>query len=157
MTQQNENMGTWDHKFIGLSKHIAQWSKDTNRKNGAIVVDSDNIVLSMGYNGFPRGCDDSISERYDRPDKYFYTEHAERNSIYHAARHGVSLKGCSMYVTMFPCSDCARAIIQSGIKKLITPKPDLSSQIWGKHFEISLEMLREANVEIIMINENENA
>jgi dCMP deaminase len=82
---------------------------------------------------------------------------AERNAIYHAARHGVSLKGCSMYVTMFPCSDCARAIIQSGIKKLITPKPDFSSQIWGKHFEISLEMLREANVDIIIISNDENA
>jgi dCMP deaminase len=106
----------------------------------------------MGYNGFPRGCDDSVASRYERPDKYLYTEHAERNAIYHAARHGVTLKGCSMYVTLFPCADCARGIIQAGIKKLYSPTPDVDHERWGIHFKTSLVMLEEANVEVILID-----
>ena len=86
-------MNNWDLKFIELTKHIAEWSKDTNRKNGAVIVDDDNIVLSLGYNGFPRGCDDSIDSRYEKPAKYLFTEHAERNAIFHAAKKGISLSG----------------------------------------------------------------
>lgn len=142
----------WDLKFIELSKHIAQWSKDTNRKNGAVIVDPDHIVISVGYNGFPRGCDDSVESRYVKPHKYLFTEHAERNAIFHAARHGVTLKGCSMYVTMFPCSDCARGIIQSGIIKLYSPIPDVEHGTWGEHFRAALQMLEESNVEVILID-----
>ncbi len=144
-------MTNWDLKFIGLSRHVAEWSKDTNRKNSAVVVDSDNSIISIGYNGFLRGCDDSILSRYEQPAKYLYTEHAERNAIYHASKLGIPLKGCIMYTTMFPCSDCARAIIQSGIKKLISPTPDVEHEKWGPHFKASLVMLEEANVEIVLI------
>lgn len=141
-------MNSWDIKFIELSRHIAEWSKDTNRKNGAVIVDDDNIVISMGYNGFPRGCNETVETRYEKPHKYLYTEHAERNAIYHAARHGVTIKGCTMYVTMFPCSDCARGIIQAGIKKLISPEPDVEHEKWGVHFKAALEMLDESQIEI---------
>jgi dCMP deaminase len=144
-------MGNWDNKFIELSNLVASWSKDTNTKVGAVIVDEDNIVLSMGYNGFPRGCDDSIECRYEKPHKYLYTEHAERNSLYHAARHGVSLKGCTMYVTMFCCSDCARGIIQSGIKRVVAPTPDVDHEKWGEHFKAAIRMLEEAKVEISLI------
>jgi dCMP deaminase len=144
-------MGNWDNKFIELSNLVASWSKDTNTKVGAVIVDEDNIVLSMGYNGFPRGCDDSIECRYEKPHKYLYTEHAERNALYHAARHGVSLKGCSMYVTMFCCSDCARGIIQSGIKRVVAPTPDVDHEKWGEHFKAAIRMLEEAKVEISLI------
>jgi len=145
-------MNNWDLKFIGLSRHVAEWSKDTNRKNGAIIVNSDNIVVSMGYNGFPIGCDDSIPLRYEKPAKYFYTEHAERNSIYHAAKLGISINNCRMYVTMFPCSDCARAIIQSGIKHLYSPTPDVEHEKWGIHFKIALQMFEEANIDLTFID-----
>ncbi len=141
-------MNNWDIKFIELSKHIAEWSKDTNRKNSAVIVDSDNIVISLGYNGFPRKCDDSVESRYEKPEKYLFTEHAERNAIYHAARIGVSLKECSMYVTMFPCSDCARGIIQSGITRLVSPTPNVDHNKWGEHFKAALLMFEEANVEL---------
>jgi len=144
-------MTNWDLKFIELSKHVAQWSKDTNRKNGAVIVDDDNIVLSLGYNGFPRDCDDSIESRYEQPIKYLYTEHAERNSIYHAARSGVIIKNSRMYMTMFCCADCARAIIQSGIKKIIAPTPDLEHEKWGPHFKAAIDMLEEAKIEIQLI------
>ena len=141
-------MTNWDIKFIELSRHIAEWSKDINRKNGAVIVDSDNIVISLGYNGFPRKCDDSVSSRYEQPTKYLFTEHAERNAIYHAARLGISLKECRMYVTMFPCSDCARGIIQSGITKVISPTPDVDHYKWGEHFKAALIMFEEANIEV---------
>ncbi len=144
-------MNNWDIKFIELSKHIAEWSKDTNRKVGSVIVDEDNIVMAMGYNGFPRGCDDSISARYEKDLKYYFTEHAERNSLYHAARHGVSLKGCRIYVTSFPCSDCARGIIQAGITKIISPEPDVEHEKWGVHFKAALVMLEEAKVEVEFI------
>lgn len=144
-------MTNWDLKFIELSKLVSTWSKDTNSKVGAVIVDDDNIVLSMGYNGFPRGCDDSIESRYEKPIKYLYTEHAERNALYHAARHGVSLKDCTIYVTMFCCSDCARGIIQSGIKKVVAPIPDVDHPKWGIHFKAAIQMLEESNVEIKLI------
>jgi dCMP deaminase len=143
-------MENWDKKFIKLSKHISEWSKDKNKKVGAVIVDNDNIVLSMGYNGIPRGCDDSDECRYERPTKYLFTEHAERNAIYHAARHGVSLKNCKMYVTLFPCADCARAMIQSGITKIIAPEPNLEHEVWGTHFKAAIQMMEEANIQIIL-------
>jgi dCMP deaminase len=144
-------MTNWDEKFIALAKHIAEWSKDTNRKNGAVIVNSDNIVLSLGYNGFPRGCDDSITTRYEQPTKYLFTEHAERNAIFHAAKSGMVINGSRIYMTMFPCADCARAIIQSGITKIITPTPDLEHKTWGIHFKASIMMLEESGVEIMII------
>lgn len=144
-------MDSWDKKFIKLCQHISGWSKDKNRKVGAVIVDNDNVVLSMGYNGIPRGCDDSVECRYDRPIKYLFTEHAERNAIYHAARHGVSLKGCRLYVTLFPCADCARALIQSGITKIIAPEPDLTHEVWGEHFKAAIQMMEEANIELKLI------
>lgn len=143
-------MEKWDKKFIKLSNHISDWSKDKNKKVGAVIVDNDNIVLSMGYNGIPRDCDDSDETRYERPKKYLFTEHAERNAIYHAARHGVSLKDCKMYVTLFPCADCARAMIQSGITKLIAPEPNLEHDVWGDHFKASIQMMEEANIEVVL-------
>ena len=143
-------MENWDRKFIKLSKHISDWSKDKNKKVGAVIVDSDNIVLSMGYNGIPRGCDDTDESRYERPIKYLFTEHAERNAIYHAARHGVSLKDCKLYVTLFPCADCARAMIQSGITKLIAPEPNLDHEVWGEHFKAAIQMMEEANIKITL-------
>jgi dCMP deaminase len=143
-------MEKWDKKFIKLSSHISDWSKDKNKKVGAVIVDSDNIVLSMGYNGIPRDCDDTDETRYERPIKYLFTEHAERNAIYHAARHGVSLKDCKMYVTLFPCADCARAMIQSGITKLIAPEPNLDHEVWGDHFKAAIQMMEEAKIEIVL-------
>ena len=141
-------MADWNKRFIELSKHIATWSKDINTVTGAVIADKDHRIVSVGYNGFPSGCDDSCKERYERPLKYMYTEHAERNAIYNAARIGVSTKDCTLYVMWFPCADCARAIIQSGITKLVCKEPDLELPKWGEHFKIALEMLKEAKVEI---------
>jgi len=137
---------------MDMAKLVASWSKDTNSKVGAVVVDKDKIVLSMGYNGFPRGCDDTIEERFERPHKYLFTEHAERNALFHAARHGMSLKGCIIYCTHFPCADCARGIIQTGIVELIViDHPDLTHHIWGGSWSASLKMFKESNINIVYL------
>lgn len=146
-------MSNWNKKFMDLAKHVATWSKDKNTKTGAVITDDEHRVLSVGYNGFPSGCDDNKVERYERPAKYLYTEHAERNAIYSAAKNGVSLKGSTMYIMWFPCADCGRAIIQSGVKKVICYEPDFNTEKWGELFKASLEMLTEAGIEVIYVKD----
>ena len=130
-----------------LAGSIASWSKDRSRGVGCVVVSEDKRILSTGYNGFPIGLDDNAEHRHERPGKYLYTEHAERNAIYSAGLHGVSLKGGTLYSTLFPCAGCARAIIQSGVKKLVTRKPHADSK-WEIEFAAAKEMLIETDVEI---------
>jgi dCMP deaminase len=136
----------WDKKFMGLAEHFSTWSKDQSRKVGAVIVGPSHEVLPTGYNGFPRGLNDNLQSRHDRPAKYLYTEHAERNAIYNCARNGVSTHGCSMYVNWAPCADCARAIIQSGIMEVISPEPDWNHPRWGENFRVAREMLHECGV-----------
>jgi dCMP deaminase len=142
-------MADWDKRFIELANLVSSWSKDKTTKVGAIIIDDDNHdIVSVGYNGFPRDSDDSKEDRYQPPQKYFYTEHAERNALYNAARNGKSTNNKIMYVQFFPCVDCARGIIQSGIKKLITPEPDFNNVKWGESVKIAKELLDECGVEI---------
>lgn len=141
-------MSNWDSYFIELAKHAATRSKDRSTKVGCVIVGPDNEIRSTGYNGFPRGINDEAPERHERPAKYLWTEHAERNAIYNAARCGVSLKGCRAYLPWFPCMDCARAIVQSGIVELIAQQPDLDDAKWGKEFAAALQMFSEAGVAV---------
>ena len=146
-------ISTWDKKFIELTLHVAEWSKDRGTKVGAVIIGEGNRVVSMGYNGFCRGIDDTKEERHLKPAKYWYTEHSERNSLYNACYNGVSTKGCIMYTSLFPCIDCARGIINSGIVEIIVKdKPDFNHGRYGEDFKISLEMLNEADVKIRYIN-----
>lgn len=143
-------MTRWDHKWMELLYHIAVWSKDPNTKVASVIIGSRQEVLAIGYNGFPRGIDDNHPEKYERPLKYTWTEHAERNAIYNAAARGISLEGSTMYITQFPCADCARGIIQSGISKLVCPDYDPESyNHTAVHKSQEAEaMLKEAGVEI---------
>lgn len=138
-------------RFMKLAEHIATWSKDTSTKCGAVIIDPDNRVISTGYNGFPINADDGIKSRYERPQKYLYTEHAERNAIYSAAKIGVSTNNCSMFIMWFPCADCARAIIQSGISTLVCFKPEPNYK-WDEHFKVAEELLKECGVNIVYLN-----
>lgn len=147
-------MTDWDKRFIEFTQHVSSWSKDKSIGTCAVIVDDDNRVISFGYNGFPSGADDSIEERYEKPKKYLYTEHAERNAIYNAARTGVSTRGCRMFLMWFPCADCARAIIQCGIKELVCFEPEYDCKTWGEHFVAAKEMLDECGVKIRFIEGN---
>ena len=112
----------WNKRFMELAFLVASWSKDPSTKTGAVVVGPDKEIRATGYNGPVRGVDDDVPERFERPTKYDFFEHAERNALYNACLTGVSVKGCVMYATHAPCVDCARAIIQAGIKTVITNK-----------------------------------
>jgi dCMP deaminase len=136
----------WDKKFQDVTKLVASWSKDRSTKCGTVIVGRNNEILSTGYNGFPVGVNDDIESRHDRPEKYFYTEHGERNAIYHAARNGHSLENSILYTNWFPCSDCARAIIQSGINEVHCDIPTFEHPTYGLSFAHAFIMFMEAEV-----------
>ncbi len=112
----------WDQLYITLCYLVGMRSKDPMTHVGSVIVDSDNVLVSTGYNSLPRGMEIDRDEKRisrDNGEKYFWVEHAERNAIYNAARRGTSLKGCKLYVPWMPCADCARAIIQTGISEVM--------------------------------------
>lgn len=141
-------MLTWDDFYIKLAELTAQKSKDRSTKSGCVIVGPDKEVRSLGFNGMPRGINDNIDERYKRPIKYKWFEHAERNAIYNAARIGTPLNGCSIYVNWFPCSDCARAIIQSGIKEVSFKLDEIPERDkrWKEDQDLARDMLQEAGI-----------
>jgi dCMP deaminase len=139
-------MANWDERFLKLAHHIAAWSKDPSTKVGCVVVGPDREIRSTGFNGFPRGIDDSSARLSDRALKYPLVCHAEENAIMHAARIGVALKGCVAYVTWPPCTRCARSLIQAGIGEIVYPAGLEIPERWQEDFAISSEMLREAQV-----------
>ena len=112
---------SWDSYFMGIAMLSAQRSKDPGTQVGACIVDDNNKIMSVGYNGFPHGCDDDefpwdrSGDEFDT--KYPYVCHAELNAILNNG--GRNLKGCKIYVALFPCNECAKAIIQSGIKEVM--------------------------------------
>lgn len=141
------NREKWDARFLELAALIATWSKDRSRKVGCVIVGPKREIRTTGYSGFPRGVGDNADDRHERPAKYLWTEHAERNAIYNAARCGVSLEGCTAYLPWFPCMDCARALAQSGIAVLVCgQRPDLDDPKWGADFKLVPVLLKEAGV-----------
>jgi dCMP deaminase len=138
----------WDQKFMGLARHIAGWSKDQSRGIGCVIVGPSHEIRATGYNGFPRGADDSVQARHERPAKYGWSEHAERNAVFNAARVGTPLEGCTAYSTLFPCDDCARALVQSGIKRLVSVAPDFNDPTYGEIFRTSVLILEEGGVQL---------
>ena len=137
---------SWDEYFLNQCDLVATRSKDRSTQVGAIVVGPIlHEVRSQGYNGFPSKIDDKVEERYTRPLKYLFTEHAERNAIYLAARAGVSLDECTMYVRWLPCADCARAIIQAGITRVVARDIAISER-WRESTKTAVQMFFEAKV-----------
>lgn len=140
---------SWDKRLMDMAAMVADWSKDTTTKVGCVIVGPDRAIRSVGYNGFPRGVNDDVSERYERPLKYLWTIHAEENAIFNASRIGVSLAGCTIYLNGnhgFPCSPCARAIVQCGIKALVGLNPDFSNPKYGEEYRNTITMFQEAGV-----------
>ena len=138
----------WQARFLALTKEIASWSKDSGTKVGSVIVRPDRTICSVGFNGFPRGIEDSPSAIANRDTKLLRTIHAELNAILSAKE---PLNGYSIFVWPFqPCSQCAAAIIQSGIKDVYCPFTDHSSNDrWSESFKNALQMLDEANVRVI--------
>ena len=137
-------MADWTARFMDLARHIAGWSKDSTQV-GAVAVGPNREVLATGYNGPPRGVEDR-PERFVRPEKYRFASHAEQNAVAHAARHGVSLDGATVYVTHYPCSTCARLLIQSGISAVVVG--DGITSMPADEFDAAAVMFKEAGVTV---------
>lgn len=138
----------WDEYYARMCVLASQKSEDQSTQCGSVIVTQGNEVISTGYNGFPRGVKDT-PERQERPIKYKYFEHGERNAIYNCARIGVSTLGCKIYVTGVPCADCARAIVQSGIIEIIAVtglhSPEFYER-WKESTDFTKAMVEEAGV-----------
>ena len=121
MSDKRKDYISWDEYFMGVAKLAAMRSKDPNSQVGCCIVSTDNKILSIGYNGFPRGCSDDEFPWQREGDpldtKYIYVTHSELNAILNF--RGGSLEGSRIYVTLFPCNECTKAIIQSGISEII--------------------------------------
>lgn len=146
----------WIKRYLELAKSVSEWSKDPSRKIGAVAVGSKGQVLAQGFNGFPRGINDSEERYNDRETKYKYVVHAEMNCIYNATYSGTSLDGSSLYVFGLPvCSECAKGIIQTGIKEVFwTVSQDIPDR-WTNSYASTKNMLREAGINITYVNTGE--
>ena len=143
----------WDQLFMNMVYLIAKKSKDKSTHIGAVIIGPVYEVISVGYNSFVRGCNDDVPERQERPEKYFWFEHAERNAILNAVRIGVSTIGCTMYTQAMPCMDCARSIVQSGISQVILDqtfenKLYGSRAKWDEHHTKTSTLFKECGVNV---------
>ncbi|ABL02086.1 CMP/dCMP deaminase, zinc-binding protein [Candidatus Ruthia magnifica str. Cm (Calyptogena magnifica)] len=140
----------WDERYLSLAKEISTWSKDPSTQVGAITVGQKKEVLSQGFNGFPRGIHDSDDRYNHRETKYQFVVHAEMNAIYNATYSGTSLDGATLYVYGLPiCLECAKGIIQVGIKKVIIEKSrELDN--WNQSVGLSQKMFIEASIELMI-------
>ena len=135
----------WDKRFLEMAKLVASWSKDPSTQVGAVAV-RNRTVIAQGYNGLPRGMRDTDDRLTVRPLKIKMIVHAEMNAIYNAAENGVSLKGSTIYTVGLPvCHDCAKGLIQVGIKRVVTPEIETPER-WLKSLSLTEEMFKEADI-----------
>ena len=141
----------WDEYYLNICKVVATRSKDPNTQVGCIIAGPAHEIRSTGYNSLPRGIRDDVPERLERPTKYLWMEHAERNAIYNAARCGTTLEGCTIYIELMPCMDCARAIVQAGIREVVVSRDRMSqysSEYYDEHFRLVETLFGEAEVKV---------
>jgi dCMP deaminase len=113
----------WDNRYLNLAREVSTWSKDPSTQVGAVAIGEMGQVLAQGYNGFPRGVNDSLERYNDKEVKYRYVVHAEMNCIYNATFTGASLNNATMYVWGLPvCNECAKGLAQVGVKRVVSPK-----------------------------------
>ena len=137
------NSQKWDLRFIELAKLVGSWSKDPSTQVGAVIVDENNRIVSVGYNGFPQGIMDN-ERLQDRDTKYKIVVHGEVNAILFANK---SVAGCTLYTIPFePCPRCTGLIIQSGIKRVVAPKN--TNDRWEDEFKITRQLFKEAKIKL---------
>lgn len=141
-------LSKWDNRFLELAQHIAGWSKDPSTKVGAVIADAKHRIVSLGFNGFPAGIDDSLELYTDRDFKLRAVIHAEVNAILFA---GKDLIGCTIYVwPMPPCAQCAAKIIQTGITQVVTVGVTPAQwERWGDDIEVASKIFAEAGVTVV--------
>ncbi len=146
----------WDHRFLALAEHISNWSKDPSTQVGAVITHTrSKRVVSMGFNGFPAGVEDTRERLDDRETKYEMVVHAEQNALMFA---GDRAEGGTLYVhPLPPCARCAVMIIQAGIKRVVCDQPDFDHQRWGEAARIADALFREAGLGVDYRQEGEKA
>ncbi|WP_318432899.1 deoxycytidylate deaminase [Photobacterium leiognathi] len=151
--KQKSKLNKWDERFCRLAEHVSVWSKDKT-KVGAVLFSQKGGDITIGYNGFPMGVEDSVDRLMDTETKLEFVVHAEVNAIIAA---GSRARGATLYVWGKPiCSRCAGPIIQAGIKKVVSPKPSLNTESkWDKSGQIAEQMFKEAGIEIQYYREEE--
>jgi dCMP deaminase len=130
----------WDERFMTIAQMVALWSKDPDTKVGAILV-KNRRIYATGYNGLPEGIDDDIPGRMDRPEKYKWFEHAERNVLCN-----VDATDSTMYTTLWPCADCARGIVQAKVDRVVVSNSAETRPHWEESFETARDMFEEAGI-----------
>lgn len=141
------SLQNWHHRFLDLAKLVSSWSKDPSTKVGSVIVDNQNRIVSIGFNGFPKNIGDDFRLN-DRETKYNIVVHAECNAIMFASK---PLEKCTIYTYPFqPCSRCAGMIIQSGINKVIT-LPLKNNDRWKTDFELAQKLFIESNTDLEFI------
>ena len=143
----------WDKRFMDLAKQVATWSKDRSTGVGAVIVNDNKKVLSIGFNGFPRGVNDDIEERHIRPEKNLYVVHAERNALDEAE---TSLVGATIYCTFFTCATCAHGIIQKGLKRVVAPEPDWEAERYSESQKAAMKMYNEVGIQVTFYKEKKS-
>ena len=147
-TSVNRFLTKWDRRFIRIAEEVCLWSKDPGTKVGCVLV-NERRILSTGYNGFPQAISDDLERYIDRDYKLSVTVHAEKNAILNAAKNGTKVEGSTLYVTFPPCSQCASAIIQAGVAKVVCPDPASSPERWRSNFIAANNLFYEAGVEVL--------
>ena len=147
---------SWDEYFLKMAQLVSERSKDRSTQVGAVLVGQHHEVRGTGYNGFPRGVNDDVDARHERPEKYLWTAHAERNAIDSACLSGTHTEGCTLYInfSLYPCPDCMRGIIQSGIVRVVGVKNKPftgKGNFWLDSFKVSKEMAEEAGIECVEV------
>lgn len=140
----------WEYRFLIMADLVATWSKDPSTQVGAVIADSKNRVVSLGFNGLPQGLPDDPQYLNDRSLKYQMVIHAEENALLFAAR---SVEGCSIYISHPPCSSCAAKIIQSGISRVVYTAPSGSYlERWAASYNLATHMYKKAGVKRVEIS-----
>ncbi|WP_293452247.1 deaminase [Planktotalea sp.] len=142
-------MTDWNTRFLEMAELVGSWSKDLSTKVGCVLVNSENNVLGVGYNGFPRGVADTTERLEDRATKYLMVQHAETNAIQNAQG---DLRGAIAYITHKPCSNCCGGLIQAGISKIVSmPIPKGLAERLKELYVASEAMMKEAGIEFVEI------
>jgi dCMP deaminase len=143
-------IGGDDKMWLECTEMEASLSEDPSRKSGCLLVSRNGQLIEEGHNCFPF-CVEVTAERMQRPAKYAFTEHAERNAIYNAAKFGASTNGATAYLNWYPCADCARALVQVGVVRLVCYEPDWNEVRYG--FEAARQILAEGDVRVEFVGQ----
>lgn len=144
----NVHLCKWDRRFLRIAHEVAGWSHDPGTKVGCVLV-LDKRILAVGFNGFPQNLSDSFDLYQDREYKLAVTVHGEANAILNAAKNGAKTEGATAYVTFPPCSQCAAALIQAGVAKVVCPDPANAPERWRANFRLGNEMLFLARLKLL--------